>query len=437
MASICLVKSGTPGCGFPKLSAESQADALKYYETKHNASGNKRMKSVFGSAAVACQECGCTLKAGDIFTWSTSPSSASATISQANSQPEPTISGTNSPTSEMGLLTAIAGAVSPIVINEIRKQNLVNEDRLTDLVESLVQDAIAQIPSRKLDVTINGKVNRVNGYRHAHFEPLMRLSALRMDTLIYGPAGGGKTTVIKQISEAYGKPYFAMSLDKLATRTVLVGYQSQDGTAVGTQFKTWFMSGGVLALEEVGAASGNLAVSLNTALDNGICSFPGDDEPSNRHADSVLIATDNSNLSGADQLYNGRQAQDAAFRERFAFWKWEYDERLEELVALGGSMLPATHYDWTPTCDQATWVRNVFALRRGLEDEKLTGRVVISPRASIKGSTLVSNGFPACLSEDMVIWKGLDVDTIARIRRAACNHGYIQPSMPANWMTRS
>lgn len=339
--------------------------------------------------------------------------------------------------SGIDLLSLIAGSVAPIVSAQVAENlkgiNLLDEDRVLDLVEQ----ALSQYrpPADKLEITLpDGTVNTVQGFRHHAFEPLMRMVQAHLDVLIYGDAGGGKTTLVTQVAEALGLPYYAVQLSKLATPTELKGFVAANEKYVQTQFYQWFTGGGVMALEEIGAASGNLAVTLNTALDNGICSFPGMEQPAKRHPDAILIGCDNSNLSGADQLYSGRVAQDAAFRERFIFWKWEYDERLEDLIVLGHSTKPEPKYNWKPTMEAEPWLRNVQALRKAMTSLKLNGRIVISPRASIKGARLVQLGFPGAIAEEMVIWKGLDVDTRQRITIESLKYGYIAPPSAPRWM---
>jgi hypothetical protein len=416
---ICLLLNdgtpqGTPGCGWNDLSDDDRLIARSKLSGAFEVSQTIEPKGENG--------------------YSTNGHSASSA---------PSTNGTNGGNGgNLDLLGIIAGSVAPMVASQVTTQvaeklkglNLLDEDRVLDLFEQ----AMAQYkpPADKLEVTLpNGTVNTVNGFRHAAFEPLMRLVQSRLDTLIYGDAGGGKTTLVMQVAEALGLPYYAVQLSKLATPTELKGFISASEKYVQTQFYQWFTGGGVMALEEIGAANGNLAVTLNTALDNGICSFPGMDSPAKRHPDAILIGCDNSNLSGADQLYSGRVAQDAAFRERFVFWKWEYDERLEDLIVLGHTTKPAPVYNWKPTMDPETWVRNIQALRKAMLQLKLNGRVVISPRASIKGAKLIQIGFPGHIAEEMVVWKGLDPDTRKRLHAEAKMHGYSEPAPASKWMS--
>jgi len=311
----------------------------------------------------------------------------------------------------------IATAVLPLL--EQRLKSTVDEDRVLELVEQ----ALAQHPPpppKSFNVSINGgEPVTIQGYAHHQFAPLLRLASLGLDTLIYGPAGGGKTTVLRQIAESLGRPYYGLSLNTQATFTSLIGYMDGLGRYQSTGFRRWFEAGGVFALEEAGLASGNLACSLNTALDNGIASFPDSVAPIERAKNTWLCGTDNSALDGGDALYSAREPQDAAFRERFCFFKWEYDQRLEELLTLGHSDLPEVHYDWTVKVSRKEWVTRVHALRAALEPSRLAGRLVVSPRAAIKGCKLADAGFSLRFIEDALIWKGADEDTQATLIRHA------------------
>ena len=154
----------------------------------------------------------------------------------------------------------------------------------------------------------------------------------------------------------------------------LVGYKSPDGKMINGLFNDYFENGGVIALDEMDAASAEVMVSINTVLGNSHATFP-DGRRIARHPDFIVVACGNTWGRGANGGYSARQELDAASLDRFQNVIWDYDESAE--------------FDWAGT-DQRQWVEWVQALRH--KAQELEMRVVISPRASIKGAKAIRAG---------------------------------------------
>lgn len=124
--------------------------------------------------------------------------------------------------------------------------------------------------------------------------------------------------------------------------------------------------------------------------------FP--DKKVERHKDFYCIAAANTYGLGADRAYIGRNQLDAASLDRFVFFDWNIDENLERKLA-----------------DDDIWVNYVQKVRSAVQD--LGIRLVISPRASIYGATLLQAGIDRREVEQNVLWKGLDRATLETIKR--------------------
>jgi hypothetical protein len=123
-------------------------------------------------------------------------------------------------------------------------------------------------------------------------------------------------------------------------------------------------------------ANPNVLLVLNAAIENGIMSFP--DGMQRRHEHFRLGVGANTVGLGADAQYSGRTQLDAAFRNRFYFLAWEYDEKME--------------LKWSGE-DQKDWVMYVQAIRAAQQSMgKSAPRVVVSPRASIRGARRLRSG---------------------------------------------
>jgi hypothetical protein len=139
---------------------------------------------------------------------------------------------------------------------------------------------------------------------------------------------------------------------------------------------------------------------VNTALANGYAMFPDSPDVITRHADFRCIIAANTFGTGADRMYVGANQLDASTLDRFVFFNFGYDEKLE--IALSGNVL---------------WAKRVQKLRHAAFSEK--ARMVISPRASINGAKLLAQGWTQHVVEERTIWKGIDPELKDRILLAA------------------
>ncbi len=258
-----------------------------------------------------------------------------------------------------------------------------------------LKERISKIRNYK---TISIKVQHDNvmkdlGVQHFQFEKLLKYIQTKNNIFLVGPAGSGKTTAAQNIAKALDlKFYFTGAI---TSEFKLTGFIDAQGKTVSTDFRKAYEKGGVFLFDEIDASSPQAMLAFNAALANEFMDFP--DGRVNKHKDFYCIAAANTYGTGADRQYVGRNQMDAASLDRFIFISWEIDEKLEHELA--------KHYEWT------TYVQKV---RKAVA--KLSERMVVSPRASIKGSELLKIGTSREDVEQDVLWKGLDASRIQMIK---------------------
>ncbi len=110
-------------------------------------------------------------------------------------------------------------------------------------------------------------------------------------------------------------------------------------------------------------------------------------------------------MNGATSDYSGRQRQDKATVNRFAFVEFDYDEQLE-LAAAG--------------TDQRDWVLHVQSLRKALVSlGQSAPDILITPRASINGAAMLrQTGLPWDVVESATIFVGCSEDDRIKVKAA-------------------
>lgn len=234
--------------------------------------------------------------------------------------------------------------------------------------------------------------------RHYLFKDILTAVDANIPSALIGPAGSGKSTVCEQIAVALKLTYYLQN--SVQGTHELTGYKDAHGNYHTTAFRHSYQNGGLLFVDEADTSDAGAFKWINTAIANGHAMFPDQSEPVLRHADFRIVIAANTYGTGADRIYVGANQLDASTLDRFVFFDFRYDEKLE--LALSGNL---------------KWCGRVQKLRRAASEEK--ARVVISPRASINGAKLLSLGWKAGTVEDRVIWKGMDPELRTRIEKRA------------------
>lgn len=252
--------------------------------------------------------------------------------------------------------------LSEVIVAQERKLDAKLEERLKDVVTG----------HRKIEVFDNGEVRVVEGHMHpVTHEVISCIKNPDIIPLLVGPAGCGKTHMVKHIAEAFGLRYGAQSMSEGITEGKLIGRETKDGYIMGI-VEDYMRNGGVLLLDELDAALDNVLIILNSALANGYL-INGRGEVINQHPDCLFLASANTFGNGADRLYCGRNQLDAATLDRFVSFEMDYDTKFETQCAT------------KEICDF------VWGIRKKASENKV--RVVASTRMIKKGQGLLDCGF--------------------------------------------
>ena len=248
---------------------------------------------------------------------------------------------------------------------------------------------------RKIELKRDEKIIKLEDTpRHFLFPEVLTAVNTDIPVALIGPAGSGKSTICEQIAKALEMKYFLQN--SVTGAHELAGYMDAYGKYNTTAFRDAFQNGGLILVDEVDTSDAGALKWINTALANGYAMFPDQADPIYRNKDFRIVIAANTFGNGADRIYVGANQLDASTLDRFVFFDFRYDEKLE--LAVSGNI---------------DWAQRVQAIRAAALKEK--ARMVISPRASIYGAKLLTSGWDQKTVENRVIWKGLDEDLKKRI----------------------
>lgn len=267
-----------------------------------------------------------------------------------------------------------------------------------------------------LDLTAPGIDVSTEAVMHHKFPLLAAAVAARVNVMLVGPAGSGKTTAAVKVAEALGLPFYGTGA--INSEYKLTGFIDAQGRIVSTAFRKAFEEGGVFLFDEIDASLPSALLAFNAALANDWMDFP--DKCVKRHEGFRVIAGANTFGTGADRQYVGRNQLDAASLDRYAVIDWGYDEALE--ASFVGAPVPKDAprpVSIAPLSADAAqaqaiqWCDRVRRIRKSVDDLKV--RHVVSPRATMNGARLLAAGWTWADTEEAVVWKGLDRDTKAKV----------------------
>lgn len=274
------------------------------------------------------------------------------------------------------------------------------QDLDTDAVQAMIDKAMsglkAPLPT-EIKIIKDGKsVVMPIGLHHTLLPNLIKALSTGCNIMLVGPAGSGKTTLAHQASDALGVNFYFNGA--ISSEYKLTGFVDAQGRIVSTAFRKAYETGGLYLFDEIDASMPDALLAFNAALANGHMDFP--DGTVKRHEQFYCVAAANTFGKGADRVYVGRNQLDAASLDRFIVLNVDYDEKLER--ALAGN---------------DNWTDKVQGIRKAVYEHKI--RHVISPRASINGARMLAAGFKESEVMESVVWKGLDADSVKKIK-AAC-----------------
>src|SRR5882724_6784808 len=190
-------------------------------------------------------------------------------------------------------------------------------------VKKLIQEEIINFNMlNKIELKV-GEITREldDEPRHFLFPEILTTVNANIPTALVGPAGSGKSTVVEQVAKALEFKFYLQN--SVSGSHELSGYLDAHGKYNTTTFRTAFENGGILFIDEVDTSDAGALKWLNSALANG-------------HPKFRAIIAANTFGTGADRMYVGANQLDASTLDRFVFFDFGYDEKLE--TALSGNI---------------------------------------------------------------------------------------------------
>lgn len=213
--------------------------------------------------------------------------------------------------------------------------NAVSEDKVRSIVDAVVTDRLAGIPTVRIELERAGlEPVEVEGLHHPMFATLLKMVSCRgtngyvPNIWIMGEKSSGKSHAGRAVAMALGLPFHVMGT--LAMAHEALGFVDGNGLYHSTAFVDCFINGGVLQMDEIDSYEAHPTLSLNGPLANNYMTLP-DGRFVERHRDCIIIGGANTWGMGATNDYIGRNKLDAAFLSRFpAKLQWNIDPALEQ-----------------------------------------------------------------------------------------------------------
>lgn len=135
----------------------------------------------------------------------------------------------------------------------------------------------------------------------------------KLNVLLTGPAGVGKTRMCSEIAHELNIPFYCEA--SIGDEFVITGFKDANGVYQESNFYKAFIEGGLFLFDELDGSDPNACLKFNSAIANGFCIFPNGMKYA--HPDFRCVATANTIGHGADMVYVGRNQLDAATLDRF------------------------------------------------------------------------------------------------------------------------
>lgn len=287
-------------------------------------------------------------------------------------------------------------------------------ESVLDMIDKTVGKLMENLPQRIILQKLDGSVKELEGRHHYKFPLLVAALSQRLNVALVGPAGSSKTTAAFQASKALEFEFEAISVGPMTSKADLLGFIDAGGKYHETSTVRRAVKGGIMLWDEFDAANASVATYGNMLLANEHFGTPRGMQA--KHKDFCLVAGLNTYGMGANRVYVGRNQLDGATLDRFIVIDWDYDEGLEAAIIGCNRPSPKLTMDEGGILEADQWLDYVVKVRKACEN--LAIRHVVSPRASIHGTKLFLAGIGRTHVERMVLWKGLEEATVAKIKAA-------------------
>lgn len=301
------------------------------------------------------------------------------------------------------------------------------------VIDEKVAAGLANIPSRGITIHIPElSIEKEIGQQHHLFPTLLKLctrcmvdragNALHIPVMLVGPAGSGKTTACRIVSEVLGLDYYELSITEETGEHTIVGYRDAHGNYHGTPFRQAYEFGGVCCIDECDKGRPGVMAAFNAGLANESMTFP-DGQHVTRHKDFIAVATANTYGKGPNRVYVGSNRLDGATIDRFFFLEWGYSEALEAAM-VGVEWTQEDVQEEASGLDINGWFKVVTRHRKACMTPSRGGEAlphVVSPRATLYGAHLLD--LPRNLLMEGLIWKGCQPMLRAQIEQEVSSNG--------------
>lgn len=283
------------------------------------------------------------------------------------------------------------------VVDRIDKYILKQVDDVGNSISQILNDVrfelkkTIEIESKKLNkVEITHKVvypdgtkKKIEGIVPEQFDDILSLASQRVNILLVGPTGCGKTHVSSMVADALCLDFSAQSCSAGMSESTFAGWLLPIGSGghfeyVQSEFVRLYENGGVFLFDELDAADPNTMLFLNQALANGEFYLPQryTNPRVRKHKDFVAIGAANTYGNGATAMFSGRNIMDGATMDRFRMGivPMDYSKSVEEKI------IHKVVLEWG------------LIIRRIISDKKY--RRSMSTRALIDGTKMLLAGWP-------------------------------------------
>lgn len=229
----------------------------------------------------------------------------------------------------------------PMVGEEKEEKPPVDEAALRAAIRAEFDKEVAD-GVRVLEIKFpDGTVKEMKGTMPKEFKTILELASQRVNVLMVGPAGCGKTFLGEKVAETLSLSFHTVSCSVGMSESTLAGWLLPTGANGkfeyhASPFVTCYENGGVFLFDEIDGMDPNTATFINVALANGAMTVPQrlGNPVAKRHKDFVCLAAANTFGLGADMKYVGRNQLDAATLDRFraGVVTMDYDKKVERAL---------------------------------------------------------------------------------------------------------
>lgn len=278
----------------------------------------------------------------------------------------------------------LEGAIEAIVIDILTRQSPPIDAKA---ILDIVRGELNGIAPREIVIREGDKAEiKINAHVPGWFERVLKLLKQGQNVCLVGPAGCGKTYIVKLMASALGcERHTIVSGSAGVSESAITGRLLPTGENgrfeyTASEFVDCFEKGdSLICLDEIDAFDSNMLMAVNMPTANGHMYVPHrTEQPMVTRGENVyFLATANTFGTSANPIYSARNQLDGATLDRWLFVTVDYDTKYEEQSAMARGLT-------------AVECSKLWELRNKVRESEL--RRVISTRAFVKAADMRSIG---------------------------------------------